>query len=225
MLSIIFLSFWGWTHLRPEKMWRAMLKSGTGTYVGGDGRQFSLLGEFSLSDSGKWRWLHWWAIEHLPSNSNIEGTHCFKFRNAHPSQYFIVDIVVCRFDRRFTALMIGMKCCFTNIKYGLQTPQITFILVLGLVRSVLNFMTKKKGLLKPVLNEYMLCWCNNIMSGHGLFNKCGLLPDAAPTVLCLVSYWAPPMAPSVNKRLAVLLPSLKLSPSCSLYVILELLHT
>lgn len=50
-----------------------------------------------------------------------------------------------------------MKCCFTNIKYGLQTPQITFILVLGLVRSVLNFMTKKKGLLKPVLNEYMLC--------------------------------------------------------------------
>lgn len=63
------------------------------------------------------------------------------------------------------------------------------------------------------------------MSGHGLFNKCGLLPDAAPTVLCLVSYWAPPMAPSVNKRLAVLLPSLKLSPSCSLYVILELLHT
>lgn len=29
----------------------------------------------------------------------------------------------------------------------------------------------------------------------------GLLPDAAPTVLYVVSYWAPPTAPSVNNRL------------------------
>lgn len=39
------------------------------------------------------------------------------------------------------------------------------------------------------------------MSGHGWFNKCGLPPNKVPTVLCLVSYWAPPMAPSVNMRL------------------------
>lgn len=60
------------------------------------------------------------------------------------------------------------------------------------------------------------------MSGHGWFNKCELTSDEAPTVLCLVSHWVPPMAPSVNKRL-LQYHSHSLKLALSMLCILELL--